>query len=100
MLCVGWDLGLDGMGWMVIIGAIKNNDYFSLDMKKLIFEQKNVDTYVEKNGPKRHRQISGDRRHARDTNTDSTYHNTGVRSAFSQNSCVKHNSKDSFNQPT
>ena len=20
MLCVGWDLGLDGMGWMVIIG--------------------------------------------------------------------------------
>ena len=50
MLCVGWDLGLDGMGWMVIIGAIKNNDYFSLDMKKLIFEQRNVDTYVEKTG--------------------------------------------------
>ena len=62
-------------------------------MKKFIFEQKNVDTYVEKNRPKRHRQISGDQRHARDTNTDWTYHNTGVRLAFSQNSCVKHNSK-------
>ena len=31
-------------------GAKKNNDYFSLDMKKLIFEQKNVDMYVEKTG--------------------------------------------------
>ena len=53
----------------------------------------NVVTYVEKKGSKRHRQISEDRRHARDTNTDWTYHNTGVRLAFSQNSCVKHNSK-------
>ena len=55
MLCVGWDW----MGWggwdghwcsKSTFGAIKNNDYFSLDMKKLIFEQKNVDTYVEKTG--------------------------------------------------
>ena len=71
--------------------AKKNNVCFSLEMKKFNFEQR---CYVcRKKGSKRHRQISEDRRHARDTNTDWTYHNTGVRLAFSQNSCVKHNSK-------